>query len=89
MGEGGGDSIYNLAFRPIAWDVNRWMGVGWGTTEVPCRMDTLRHIIQKVLQDKGIIDKGIIRTKVLQDKGVNCSELKFNQYLTNLNTWIL
>ena len=24
----------------------------------------------KVLQDKGIIDKGIIRTKVLQDKGI-------------------
>ena len=35
----------------------------------------------KVLQDKGIIDKGIIRPKVLQDKGITSPELRFNQYL--------
>ena len=35
-----------------------------------CRIIDKGIIRSKVLQDKGIVDKDIIRSKVLQDKGI-------------------
>ena len=63
-----------LPLRPLANSHSAPVQYSYGTHAT----DPLLHIApctkpvyhSKVLQDKGIIDKGIIRTKVLQDKGI-------------------
>ena len=57
-----------------------WRKASWQTVSTICLQgaEWQRVYHSKVLQDKGIIDKGIIRSKVLQEKGIVWNEKSSN-----------